>query len=223
MIQKQHMKCESVVRTTPADGQNLITCQDNGEEFVYKILGTSDNPVVAMIDYHSNAKPSAETATPNAAVAAVADAAVQLIEVASADQPTMRLANAPKDELDRIAEKAADDPNPDGSNFEVINAAHMRNEQRWEQVFASSTLAAYGNVAAKVQVPFEYPPRVGEDGLGIVQGLANAALRAHLRCDSIYHVEPISDGHGWRLICDHKKATYVIELIGRDWKLLQVQ
>jgi hypothetical protein len=64
MIRQQNRKCESVVGVKTADtGQDVVTCQDHGDQYVYKILAGDTGPVVAMIDYHSGAS-SPETAPP---------------------------------------------------------------------------------------------------------------------------------------------------------------
>jgi len=83
-------------------------------------------------------------------------------------------------------------------------------------------LSAFRQDAATYSAPFEYPPNPDDvpDGFGIVQLLANAALRAHQRCDSIYTGNSLLADHGWSLMCDHEQGAYVIKLIGNDWKLL---
>jgi hypothetical protein len=229
MIRQQHMKCESVLEVRPAEtGQDVVICEDQGDEYVYKIPPGANSPVISMIDYHSGSA-SATTATSidtaEQPATQAQGAATSLIEVAPATEHTMRLLHAPKDNADVIAERAADDPNPDASNVEIINDVHIRNEHIWEEAFADSVLTAFRQAAARVSVPFEYPIHSANvpDGYAVVQLLANAVLRANLRCDSIYTVDSLRADHGWRLMCDHKRETYAIRLVGQDWKLAQVQ
>jgi len=64
MIRQQKMKCESVLGAKTADaGQDVVTCEDHGDEFVYKILASANGPVIAMIDYHTGAFSSTAVAS----------------------------------------------------------------------------------------------------------------------------------------------------------------
>ena len=181
-----------------------------------KIIPGSNGPVVAMIDYHSGAS------TPSVSATVEPDPQTpQLIEVASADEYTMRLLHAPKDNADVMAEHAADDPNPDASMMWFIEQIRINHEYEWEDAFSNSVYSTYRQDAARVAVPSEYPMNSNPpDGTRIIQLLANAVLRANLRCGSIYTVGSLRSEHGWRLLCDHKREIYVIKLVGQDWKLL---
>jgi hypothetical protein len=64
MILQQRMKCDSVLEVRPAaeTGQDVVICEDQeGNEYVYKIIPSASTPIVAMIDYHSST--AAPTAT----------------------------------------------------------------------------------------------------------------------------------------------------------------
>jgi hypothetical protein len=67
MIRQQSAKCESVTGVKTAEtGEDVVTCQDHGDEYVYKIIPGADGPIVAMIDYSSgmsSAQPATESAT----------------------------------------------------------------------------------------------------------------------------------------------------------------
>lgn len=92
----------------------------------------------------------------------------------------------------------------------------------WQQAFARDMENAFRQDAGKVSVPHEYPPNPYDmpDGFGIVQWLANAAIRAKLPCGSIYTVNSVGEGkRGWRLSCDQGAHNYTITLVGKEWKL----
>lgn len=149
---------------------------------------------------------------------------VTLIQVSPASAATVRLAIATKedDPLTQAAKRAADDPYPDASTLQIIESAHIRDEQEWEQAFAADMDAAFRGEAMAVNLPFEYPPNSYRppDGFSITMYLANAVLRAKLPCESIYSVDSLGGKlHGWVLICDHKTNAYGIALAGKDWKL----
>jgi hypothetical protein len=150
-----------------------------------------------------------------------------LIQVAPAGAYSQRLATQSKadDPLTQAAKRAAEDPYPDAGTRRLINSVHARDEQEWEQAFSMDMGSAFRQKADAISVPFEYPPNPNRipDGLGIVQLLANAVLRANLPCKSIYSVDSM-DGNlrGWVLICDQKKNGYGIALVGKDWKLTHV-
>jgi len=185
MIRQQHMKCESVLEVRPAEtDQSVVICDDQGDEYVYKITRSAKSSVVAMIDYHSGDVPP--TASAISHDAAAEQAAIQLIEVAPASEYTIRLLRAPKNNADVMAEHAADDPNPDASMMGFVESIRMNHEYEWEDAFSNSVYSTYRQDAARVTVPLEYPVNSHPpDGMRIIQLLANAVLRGEfaLRLD----------------------------------------
>src|SRR3954468_23057329 len=59
-----------------------------------------------------------------------------LIQVAPAGSATIRLATEPRDDdpLTQAAKRAADDPWPNAGTVQILEAAHQRDQQEWEQV-----------------------------------------------------------------------------------------
>jgi hypothetical protein len=146
------------------------------------------------------------------------------IEVAPAGESSWRLATEPKDDdpLTQEAKHADDDPDPDMGSLQLIEAVGVRDEQEWESAFSADMGSTFRGAADAVTVPFEYMPNSQRipDGFGIVQMLANAALRAKLPCGSIYTVGSLPQpAHGWILLCDHKQHAYSVMFVGHDWKL----
>jgi hypothetical protein len=226
LIRQQHMKCESVSEVRPAEtGQDVVICDDQGDEYVYKITRSANSPVVAMIDYHSGTfapQPASSVSadTVKQAATRTQEAATSLIEAAPASQYTMRLSHAPKDNADVMAERAADDPTPDASMMEFIDDVRRNHEYQWQDAFSESIYSTNRQDATKIVVPLEYALHMNSpDGMRIVQLLANAVLRANLRCSSIYTLDSLRAEHGWRLLCDHRQEIYEIKLVGQDWKL----
>jgi len=150
-----------------------------------------------------------------------------LIQVAPAGAATIRLATEPRgdDPLTQAAKRAADDPWPNAGTMQILEAAHTRDQQEWEQVFAIDLGQAFRGDAVSKNVPFEYQPNpyAMPDGFSIVQLLANAVLRANLPCGSIYAVDSLGDDmHGWALMCDKKANFYAVTLVGKHWKLARI-
>jgi hypothetical protein len=130
--------------------------------------------------------------------------------------------NKESDPLAQAARRAADDPYPDAGTLRLIQAAHVRDEQEWEQAFAADMGSAFREAADAVTVPFEYPPNADQipDGFGVAEFLSNAVPRARLPCSSIYAVDSLSRGfHGWILVCDHKANAYGVFLAEGNWRL----
>lgn len=146
-----------------------------------------------------------------------------LIEVAPAGESARRLVTETDDDpLTQAVRHAADDPDPDAGSLQLIEAVRVRDEQEWESAFSSDMGSAFQGAADAVSVRFEYMPNSQRipDGFGIVQMLANAALRAKFSCESIYTVGSLPrPAHGRILLCDHKQHAYSVMFVGYDWKL----
>jgi len=106
-----------------------------------------------------------------------------------------------------------------------VETVRVRDEQEWESAFAADMGAAFQGAADAATVPFEYMPNAQRipDGFGVVQMLANAALRAKRPYGAIYSVRSVPQpAHGWILVCDHKQHAHAVMLVGHDWKLREM-
>lgn len=143
--------------------------------------------------------------------------------IAPVSEATLRLANKPRDPtLEAAVRRVRADPYPDASTLHLLKSIKQQEDHEWQQAFARDMENAFRQDADKVSVPHEYPPNPYDmpDGFGIVQWLANAAIRAKLPCGSIYTVNSVGEGkRGWRLSCDQGAHNYTITLVGKEWKL----